>query len=285
MKRNKKSAAQLTNEDVGVTLPFSQLVSAMLLIMTTGLVIVVILSWGVIVLIEITPASLFLLVVWIIAAPLVFWALYFIYLGVTVLVTHAFLQHYEKKSPAMPRVLKRQFKDKNHPDYILLHYYHLRGAIVKYSLWITQKCPFPSLLARVLHYYGHNEIGKRVMYENCFPGLEFTRIGDNVVMEVGTALSTHVVESLYGNLVIARVSVDADAVVGINSVVGPGITVAAGFQMGDNNMAYRNWPLVKQPGNDSTFFNGSPSKQCGADAMFADGDLKQQYLAAREQRA
>jgi acetyltransferase-like isoleucine patch superfamily enzyme len=282
MSQEKAKAApgELTDEQVGVKLPFSDLVSAMLAIMCTGLVVDVFLAWGIFLFIDMTPASALFLLIWIIGAPVLFWILYFVYFGFTVLVTTGFLRYYDKKSPPTTKVLKRQFKDKNHPDYKLLHYYHMRGAIIKYSLWFAQKSPFPGLLQRVLRLYGHNEIGNRVMYDNCFPGLEFTAIADDVVMEPGTSLSTHVVESLYGNLVIANVTLGEGAVVGINSIVGPGITVAPGFQMGDNNMAYQNWPLVKQAGNDSTFFNGSPAKQSASDAMFADGELKQRYLAA-----
>jgi hypothetical protein len=277
--KSKAAPGELTDEQVGVTLPFTDLVSAMLAIMLTGLFVDVFLAWGIFALIEVTPASVLFLLVWIVGAPVVFWILYFVYFGFTVLVTTCFLRYYDKKSPPTTKVLKRQFKDKNHPDYKLLHYYHMRGAIIKYSLWFAQKSPFPGLLQRVLRFYGHNEIGKRVMYDNCFPGLEFTTIADDVVMEPGTSLSTHVVESLYGNLVIANVTLEKGAVVGINSIIGPGIVVPARFQVGDNNMTYLNWPIVQQPGTSSTFFNGSPAKQCAADTMFADGELKRQYLA------
>ncbi len=278
--KNQAAPGNLTDEQVGVTLPFIDLVSAMLTIMCTGLVIDVLLAWGVILLIGLTPSSPLLLLAWIIAAPLLFWAFYFVYFGFTVLVTKGFLSYYDKKSPPTTKVLKRQFKDKSHPDYKLLHYYHMRGAIIKYALWFAQKSPFPGLMPRLLRYFGHNEIGKRVLYEYCFPGLEFTVIRDGAVLEAGSSLSTHVVESLYGNLVIEKITVKEGAVVGLNSIVGPGVVIDRGSQLGDNNMAYLNWPLVKQEGVNSTFYNGSPAKQCASDTMFADGELKRQYLAA-----
>ncbi|MBN2150443.1 MAG: hypothetical protein JW839_03250 [Candidatus Lokiarchaeota archaeon] len=277
---NKAAPAGPTDAQVGVKLPFIDLVSAMLAIMVTGLVVDTLLAWGVVALVQLTPTSVAFLLAWIAAAPAVFWALYFVYLAFTVLVTGAYLRYYDKKSPATTKVLKRQFKDKNHPDYKLLQYYHMRGAIIKYSLWFAQKSPFPSLLIRILRYYGHNEIGERVMYENCFPALEFATIRDDVMIEAGTSLSTHVVESLYGRLVIERITIKERAVVGINSIVGPGVVIDRDSQLGDNNMAYQNWPLVKQGDMDSTFFNGSPARQCASDTMFADGDLKRRYLAA-----
>ncbi len=269
-----------TDEQVGVKLPFIDLISAMLAIIVTGLVVDSFLACGVLYLIQLTPSSPVFLLAWIVAAPVIFWALYFAYFGCTVLVTHGYLRYYDKKSPAVTKVLKRQFKDKNHPDYKMLHYYHMRGAIIKYSLWFAQKSPFPGLLIRTLRHYGHTEIGKRVVYENCFPALEFATIRDDVILEAGTSLSTHVVESLYGRLVIERVMIKERAVVGLNSIVGPGVVIDRDSQVGDNNMAYLNWPLVKQDGVNSTFYNGSPARQCAADTMFADGELKRQYLAA-----
>ncbi len=278
--KNQTAATGPTDEQVGVKLPFINIVSAQLVIMVTGLVIDTILAWGIIIIVQLTPSTPMFLLAWIIAAPVLFWALYFIYLGFTVLATHAYLKYYDMKSPAVTKVLKRQFKDKNHPDYKMLYYYHMRGAIIKYSLWLAQKSPFPGLLQRMLRHYGHNEIGKRVLYENCFPALEFANIRDDVILEAGTSLSTHVVESLYGRLVIEKVWIKERAVVGINSIVGPGIVIDRDSQVGDNNMAYQNWPLVKQAGMKSAFFNGSPAKQCAADPMFADGELKRQYLAS-----
>ncbi|NMC03852.1 MAG: hypothetical protein GYA24_01510 [Candidatus Lokiarchaeota archaeon] len=283
--RSKPAPGELTNEQFGVKLPFLDLVSAMLAIICTGLFMDVFLAWGIVILVDSLPASSWTLLFWIVFSPALFWILYFIYIGFTVLVTRGFLAYYDKKSPPTRKVLKRQFKDKTHPDYKQLHYYHMRGAIIKYSLWITQKSPFPGLMTRLLRHYGHNEIGNRVMYENCFPGLEFTTIGDDVAMNPGSSLSTHVVESLYGNLVIEQITLGAGSVVGMNSIIGPGIVVPPRFQVGDNNMTYQNWPIVQQPGNASTFFNGSPSKQCAVDTMFADGDLKRQYLAALGRQA
>nr|MDO8114926.1 hypothetical protein [Candidatus Sigynarchaeota archaeon] len=277
MARTKKKKSEMTDEEVGVVLPFNRLVSAMITIIVTGLVpdffLVIVFFW----LLTLTPPSFLFLITWVFAAPLLFWLVYFLYLGTTILVTHGFLAYYDTQSKAQPEVLKRQFKDTNHPDYKKLHYYHMRGAIIKYSLWITQKCPFPSLVTRVLNFYGHNTIGKHVLYDNIYPGLEFTDIKDDAIMEVGSSLSTHVVESLYGNLIIAKVLVDTRGVVGINSIVGPGIIVEKDFQVGDNAMTFQNWPL-KRGDDGRVFFNGSPAKLANFENMFADGPLKQQYL-------
>ena len=277
----KRSKKEMTNEEVGVVLPMKRLVLHMVTILIIGLVpdyfIVVFYLW----LVSITPDLLLFKVAWFIAAPLLFWALYFVYWGFTVIMTHVFLAYYDRRSPAeVDIVIKRQFKDKALPDYKKLHYYHMRGAVVKYSLWITAKCPIPSLLKRVLNYYGHNSIASNVIYENLYPGLEFTEIKDNAIMENGSTLSTHVVESLYGNLVIGKVVLGENSVVGINTVIGPGITLADNCQVGDNCMTFQNWPLVPSEPGCGAFFNGSPAKCSDLDKMFADGTIKDRYMEA-----
>ena len=269
----------MTDEEIGVVLPMKRLVLHMVVILITGLVpdcfIVVFYLW----LVSITPTSTIFAIAWLIAAPLLFWLLYFIYWGITVILTHVFLVYYDFRSPAEQGiVLKRQFKDKTHKDYKKLHYYHMRGAIVKYSLWITQKCPVPNLLKHVLNFYGHNKIESSAIYENVYPGLEFTEIKDNAVVEVGSCLSTHVVESLYGNLTIGKIVLEENSVIGLNTVIGPGVTLIKDCQVGDNCMAFQNWPLVPQEPGCGAFFNGSPAKCSNLDMMFADGMLKEQYL-------
>ena len=260
-----------------------RLVLHMVVILIIGLVpdyfMILFYGW----LVSITPASLVFTIAWFITAPLLFWALYFVYWGSTVIMTHVFLAYYDTRSPAEADiVIKRQFKDKTLLDYKKLHYYHMRGAIVKYSLWITAKCPVPSLLKRVLNYYGHNKIDSpTVIYENLYPGLEFTEIKHNAVLEVGSTLSTHVVESLYGNLVIGKIVLEPNSIVGVNTVVGPGIIVPENCAVGDNCMTFKNWPLEHQePG--CGFFNGSPAKCASLEMMFADGPLKEQYKNATQ---
>lgn len=275
MNQAKKSKKEMTDEEIGVVLPMKRLVLHMVVVLIIGLVpdyfMVLFYIW----LVSITPASILFAIAWLVAAPLLFWLLYFIYWGSTVLLTSVFLSYYDMRSSAEQGiVLKRQFKDKAHKDYKKLHYYHMRGAIVKYSLWITQKCPIPSLLKRVLNFYGHNSIERSVIYENLYPGLEFTEIKDNAVVEVGSCLSTHVVESLYGNLVIGKIVLGKNSIIGSNTVIGPGITLADDCQVGDNCMAFQNWPLE----GALNFFNGSPAKCSNIDAMFADGSLKDHYF-------
>ncbi len=124
---------ELSNEDVGVTLPFKRLVSSMVTIIVSGLIPVCILVFLFAWMAGLLPKTFLAALLVFCTVPVFSWSLYFLYLLVTVLVTKGFLNYYNKKSPAEPGVLVRQFKDRTHPDYRKLHYYHMRGAIIKYS--------------------------------------------------------------------------------------------------------------------------------------------------------
>ncbi|MBD3188816.1 hypothetical protein GF325_18450 [Candidatus Bathyarchaeota archaeon] len=276
--KERKKVKKTKDEQVGVKLPFSRLASSIIMIIISGLFpcsFVCVLYFHVL---NYLAPSVITSIAWVVLLPAFFWAMYYLYLGITVLVTKAFLVYFDRQCELPEGVIQRQFKDPSHPDYKILHFYHMRGAIIKYALWITQKSPFPGMVHKVLVFFGHNQIGRHVIYENCFLGLEFAFIGDGAVIETGAALSTHVVESLYGNLWIKRLELKRDSTTGVNTIIGPGIIVEEDSQVGDNCMAFMNWPLVQKEGNSSKFFNGSPAKQRDFVKFFAEGDLKKQYL-------
>nr|MDO8116878.1 hypothetical protein [Candidatus Sigynarchaeota archaeon] len=120
------------DEEVGVKLPLRRAAVSMITIIVAGIVLECLIVLGLFQLAPKTPQTWTGFVAWVVLAPLVFWLLYFVYLYVTVLVTRAFLAYFDLRSKPSSAILKRQFKDKNHPDYRTMHYYHLRGAIVKY---------------------------------------------------------------------------------------------------------------------------------------------------------
>jgi hypothetical protein len=277
-RQERKDKGTLTDEDVGVQLPFIRLTLSMTTIMVFGLIPLAILGFAFYYAFVNLANAFWIKISILLISPVVAWGFLFLYFVLTAIVTRGFLMYYEKRNKAQTGVFSRQFKDKKHPDYRNIHYYHMRGAIVKYSLWIVQKSPFPSLVSHVLNFYKHNHIGQRVLYENCFIGLEFTDIGDEAVIEVGSALSAHVVESLYGNLIIDYITIQKRGIVGVNTVVGPGVNVAEENQVGDNCMTFSNWPLVGCEGNDEPFFNGSPAKQANIEMLFADDAMKQEFL-------
>ncbi len=271
----------LPDEEPRVKLPLRRIATMIVTIIIAGIVPDQFIVLGVIWLVSVTPSTWIALVAWIVVAPLIFWLLYFVYIGVTIAVTRAFLAYLDRRSKPSSAILKRQFKDASHPDYRTMHYYHVRGAIVKYAVWIVLKCPTPSLIVHMSTFLGQNTRGRRMLHDNSYPGLELTDIKDDVLLEVGSAVSSHVVESLYGNLVRLRVDVGKDVVLGVNSVIGPGAVVADGYHIGDNSIVYQKWPLVKQEGIEGNFFNGMPARHCDEWSMFADGPIKEQYKALK----
>ncbi|MHA1679888.1 MAG: hypothetical protein ACTSUE_02700 [Promethearchaeota archaeon] len=272
-----RESEESEDEKIGVQLPFMRLISAMITIIATGIFPCTVISYLYFWTVNIVPPLLVAKLIWFLTVPVMFWVIYYLYIYVTVLVTKVFLLYFDKQCDIPEGVIQRQFKEKSHPDYRILHYYHMRGAIIKYAIWIAQKSPFPGMLHRILVYFGHNEIGARVIYENCFVGLEFAFIGDDAVVEIGSALSTHVVESLYGSLWIKRITFKDRSVIGINNIIGPGTTLQEENHMGDNCMSFLNWPLVMGEGNKCPFFVGSPAKQNYFKIFFEDGQLKEEY--------
>ncbi len=276
---------EIPDEEVGVRLPLRRTAFMIVTIIVAGLVPDHLIALGVLWLVSVTPPTWVALAAWIVLAPLVFWLLYLVYIGVTVAVTRTFLAYLDRRSRPSSAILKRQFKDENHPDYRTVHFYHLRGAIVKYAVWIVLKCPFPSMIVHVSSFLGQNSRGKRILHDNSYPGLELTTIKDDVLLEAGSAVSSHVVESLYGNLVRQKVEVGKGVVLGVNAVIGPGSVVPDGYHIGDNSIVYPKWPLVKQEGIEGNFFNGMPARHCDELSMFADGTLKEKYkLLQRENK-
>ncbi|MFX0100591.1 MAG: hypothetical protein ACFFCS_13535 [Candidatus Hodarchaeota archaeon] len=269
-----KSSTQLNeDEQVGVKLPFMILIPSMLAVIVTGTIPVTLILWYFLQIMPVFLQSWLSLVLGFLLLPLLFWILYFTYLLVTVLVTKLFLSYYDYKSPPLEEDIRRQFKDTTHPDFKKLHYYHMRGAVIKYSLWVSQKCPFSSFVKRILVFFGFNQIGSGVIYDNCFVGLEFTEIEDNVIIEAGTALSTHVVLSLYGKLQTGKITMKKGAVTGIHNIIGPYSVYQEEFHTGDNAMIYVNWQLETKEGNPNKFFNGRPALLKDFESFFADKGL------------
>ena len=278
-RKRKRKERKKKEKEHGVKLPFLQLFFSMFTVMIAGLLPCSILVWLFIIVLSATGGfGTLYSVIWIAITPAIIWGLYFLYLLITILVTKIFMIYYDFRSPPQQGKFNRQFLDKSIPDYKVLHYYHLRGAIVKYSIWITQKSPFPSIMHWAFNFYDHNKIGKNIIYENCFPGYELTDIGDGSVLSPGSCLSSHVVESIYGTLHVEQITLGKNAKVGYNSIVGPGIDIGQEYIMGDNCMTYAPWPFTRNEEYKGNYFVGLPAKHRDVDELFADEEMKKQYL-------
>ncbi|MFX0074915.1 MAG: hypothetical protein ACFE96_05700, partial [Candidatus Hermodarchaeota archaeon] len=88
--------------------------------------------------------------------------LYFVYLLFLIEFTALWVRRWNKKSPPIEGVFKRVLDDKNSEEGKMMKYYHKRGFIIKFPMWLTSKSPFPWLVNRALRRISHNKIGINV---------------------------------------------------------------------------------------------------------------------------
>ncbi|MFX0034169.1 MAG: hypothetical protein ACFE9I_00835 [Candidatus Hermodarchaeota archaeon] len=188
--------------------------------------------------------------------PIVFLILYYIYLIILIEFTAFWARSWNKKSPPKEGVFRRVLDDVKSEEGRMMKYYHKRGFIIKYPIWLTSKSPFPWLINRTLRRVSHNKIGKNVIYNDAYVGLEFTDIGDNVFIYPTSALSSHAVNSIFGKITMLEIKI------GKNNTLYPGIIMGCGALTTDNNVIYPNTVLHKSwRGKSGKFYyQGSPGR-------------------------
>ena len=182
--------------------------------------------------------------------------LYFLYLILLIEFTALWVRIWNKKAPPAEGVFKRVLEDKDSKDGKMIKYYHKRGFIIKFPMWLTSKSPFPWLVNRVLRRVSHNNLGKNVIYCDAYVGLEFTDIGDNVFIYPTSALSSHAVNTIFGKISIMKI------IMGKNTTLYPGIIMGPNAVTTDNNVIFPNTVLHKnwrgKPGK--LYYQGSPGR-------------------------
>ncbi|MHA1803318.1 MAG: hypothetical protein ACTSU4_02160 [Promethearchaeota archaeon] len=188
--------------------------------------------------------------------PPFFLFLYYLYMVILIETCRIWVNYWNRKSPPKQGVFQRILTDKNSEIGQLLVYYHKRGFIIKYPVWITSKSPFPWLVKRALRRIGHNKIGKNVVYEDCYYGLEFTHIEDDVFIYPTSAISSHEVNSIFGKLTLLEVKLDKKTILYPGIIVGPGAETEANHVIYPNTVLHKNWRGVP----NEFYYQGSPGK-------------------------
>ncbi|MBN2157516.1 MAG: hypothetical protein JW776_15830 [Candidatus Lokiarchaeota archaeon] len=153
-------------------------------------------------------------------------------------------------------VFHRTFKEGNIEDENL-KYYHDRGYIIKFPVWLAYKSPFPWLIKRVLTRVGYaNVIGKDVTFMETIPTLEFATIRDGVCYYPGSASASHVVDSIFGNLTIKKVMIDENATVFPHTIIGPGVHLDKNNTLMPRSAAIKDWKGI----SNKNYYSGSPGK-------------------------
>ncbi|MFX1376644.1 MAG: hypothetical protein ACFFA0_12610 [Promethearchaeota archaeon] len=182
--------------------------------------------------------------------------LYYIYLIILIEFSAIWTRSWNKKSPPQQGVFARVLDDINSPEGKLIKYYHKRGFIIKFPMWLTSKSPFPWLVNRTLRRISHNKIGKNVIYCDAYVGLEFTDIGDNTFIYPSTGLSSHAVNTIFGKITMLEIKL------GENTTIYPGDIIGPNAITEDNNVIYPNTVLHKnwRGKTGKLYYQGSPGR-------------------------
>ncbi|MHA2325870.1 MAG: hypothetical protein ACXACB_10745, partial [Promethearchaeota archaeon] len=104
-----------------------------------------------------------------------------------------------------------------------LDYYHFRSFIIKYPKNAFSRGPFPWLLKWMFNFVGSNRIGKGSFMEEQIAGDRFVEIGDNSYIGTNTAISSHAVDGIFGNISFAKVKLGDNATTAAFNCLAPGV--------------------------------------------------------------
>jgi hypothetical protein len=182
--------------------------------------------------------------------------LYLLYLILLIELTAFWTRRWNKKSPPVEGVFKRVLDDKDGEEGKMIKYYHKRGFIIKFPMWLTSKSPFPWLVNRALRRISHNKLGKNVIYCDAYVGLEFTELEDNVFIYPTSALSSHAVNTIFGKITMMTIKM------GKNSTLYPGIIMGPNALTTENNVIFPNTVLHKnwRGKPNKLYYQGSPGR-------------------------
>lgn len=172
--------------------------------------------------------------------------------------------YWNQKSPAREAVYSRKFKNGNVAD-PAVHYYHLRGFMYKWPVWVAKKSFFPWMINFVLRDMADNEIHENAMYGDCYVSLEFTDLQDQSVVMEGSCISSHVVDSIFGNLTVKKVIVEKQGVLHATGVMAPGGIISDGMAVGPRSFVVKHQHVKN---DDANFVWGTPARKFGYSSFY-----------------
>ena len=156
--------------------------------------------------------------------PLVLIGCYLLHLFMIGLVTRIFWKFTEKMSPSKSGVIPRNVRSRT------ANYYHLRSFMIKYGKNSFTKGAFSSWLGNwFFNFVGTSKIGKGTTIEESLVNDKFLEIGSNCYFGVNSALTSHLVQGIFGNITYFKINIG-------NNVTGAARAgIAPGGEVGDNS--------------------------------------------------
>jgi len=158
-----------------------------------------------------------------IALPLVIIVSYLSRLFIVGLITRIFWRFTEKRSPTKDGVIPRNIPSKT------ANYYHIRSFMIKYGKNSFMKGVFPWLSNWFFNFVGTGIIKKGSTLEESVVTDKRMNIGKNCYIGVNSALASHFVEGIFGNIVYFEV------LLGENVTLGGFNNIAPGCKLSDNS--------------------------------------------------
>ncbi|MEJ2295961.1 MAG: hypothetical protein P8Y23_14485 [Candidatus Lokiarchaeota archaeon] len=182
--------------------------------------------------------------------------LYYLYLILLIEFTALWASRWNKKSPPKQGVFKRVLNELDSEEGKMMKYYHKRGFIIKFPMWLTSKSMFPWLVNRSLRRISHDKIGNNVIYCDAYVGLEFTDLGENTFFYPTSALSSHAVNTIFGKITMLEIKLGDNTTFYPGVIAGPNAVTKDNYVIFPNTVLHKNWRGTP----DKFYYQGSPGR-------------------------
>jgi acetyltransferase-like isoleucine patch superfamily enzyme len=150
------------------------------------------------------------------ALPVVIIVSYLSRLFIIGLITRIFWRIAEKRSPTKDGVIPRNIPSK------AANYYHIKSFMIKYGKNTFTKGVFPWLAKWYFNFVGTSIIKKGSTLEESVVTDKNVIIGENCYLGVNSALASHVVEGIFGNISYFKVILGDNVTLAGFNTIGPG---------------------------------------------------------------
>lgn len=157
-----------------------------------------------------------------ILTPIIIIVCYLLHLFIIAINLKLLYCYTEKKEPSKDGIIPRDFPNK------ALQFYHARSFLLKYPKWAFSKSPFPWLTIKLFNFIGANQMGKGTTLEEQVVGDKLIKTGKNCYFGVNSALASHLVEGISGNVNLFTIKVGDNVTFPAFVLAGPGT------EIGDN---------------------------------------------------
>jgi hypothetical protein len=158
-----------------------------------------------------------------VALPLLIVVSYLSRLCIIGLVTRFFWKLTEKISPTKDGIIPRNIPSKT------ANFYHIRSFMIKYGKNAFMKGVFPWLANWYFNFVGTSIIKKGSTLEESVVTDKHVNVAENCYVGVNSALSSHFVEGIFGNIVYFEIKL------GKNTTLGGFNNIAPGCELSDNS--------------------------------------------------